>query len=390
LIHPCPSSSSDVGDEPRVSLVILKPKQTYKKDDGQCPALKTAKEIFETRGNSPRINRNMILFLAPDLEAMKQVKDEMSFLLAWKSIQRESDDLDLDRGQRTEITDKIKHFTSAVKERLRVTYIWLLIPVQNGTTSQNMQWDCIQMASPGEDIIGHLLRKLRDNELLIDRLSPKVLLMEIDKYPLWKEDKYISIKELWENYTRRLYLQRLSGFPVLEEAIHIGVKNGDFFAYADGIDDSGRFQGLCLGEKGYPNITQDGFLIKLDAAKRQIEEDKEVQGEKIDKPSNNGFLFPVGSSTTQAGQDKPEPPLQKKQNTRFYAGVTVDPQKLGTTAGQIKSEILQHFSELPGVSITVSLDIQVTIPEGTPPEIVRIVNENCNTLNIKGAEFKDE
>jgi hypothetical protein len=82
--------------------------------------------------------------------------------------------------------------------------------------------------------------------------------------------------------------------------------------------------------------------------------------------------------------------VPKPKNTRFYAGITVDPQRLGTTAGQIRNDILQHFSELPGVSMSVSLDIQVTIPEGTPPEIVRIVSENCNTLNIKGAEFRDE
>jgi hypothetical protein len=51
---------------------------------------------------------------------------------------------------------------------------------------------------------------------------------------------------------------------------------------------------------------------------------------------------------------------------------------------------LQHFLDFPGVSITVSLDVQVTIPEGTPPDVVRIINENCNTLNIKGAEFRDD
>jgi hypothetical protein len=82
--------------------------------------------------------------------------------------------------------------------------------------------------------------------------------------------------------------------------------------------------------------------------------------------------------------------LPKPKNTHFYAGITIDPQKLGTTAGQIRNDILQHFSDLPGVSMTVSLDIQVIIPEGAPSEIVRIVSENCNTLNIKGVEFRDE
>jgi predicted AAA+ superfamily ATPase len=387
-IHPFPSSSSDVGDEPRVSLVVLKPQQTYKKDGSQCLALKTAKEIFETRGNSPRINRNMILFLAPDTEAIEQLKSETSYLLAWETIKKESDDLDLDRGQRSEIEDRVKQYKSAVKERLHAAYIWLLLPSTNGTSSQEMKWECIQMPSTGEDIISHLLRKLKENEQLVDRLSPKVLLMEITKIPLWKDDKYIPIKELWENYTRRLYLQRISNFSVLDEAIRVGVKNGDFFAYADGMDETGRFQGLCLGEKGYANITQEGFLVKLESAELQIKKEEEDKTTTT-KPSPSDLLFPDDNHPKQP-QGTTSPAPTKAKNTRFYAGITVDPQKLGTTAGQIRNDILQHFNELPSISISVSLDIQVTIPEGTPPDIVRTVNENCNTLGIKGAEFRDE
>jgi predicted AAA+ superfamily ATPase len=387
-IHPFPASSSDVGDEPRVSLVVLKPQQTYKKDESQCPAIKTAKDIFENRGNSPRINRNMILFLAPDSEVIDQLKNETSYLLAWESIQQEAEELGLDKGQRTEIDVRIKHYSSAVKERLNATYTWLLLPVVGGTSAKEMQWDKIQIPSNGEDIIGHLLRKLKDDERLIDRLSPKVLLMEIDKIPLWKEDKYISVKELWENYIRRLYLLRLSNYSVLEEAIHIGIKNGDFFGYADGMDAQGRFQGLCLGEKGYASITPEGFLVKLEVAQQQFKKDEEAQPPEP-KPGNDGSLVfePGPDKPASSGSGQPAP---KPKNTRFYAGITADPQRLGTTAGQIRNDILQHFSELPGVSMSVSLDIQVTIPEGTPPEIVRIVSENCNTLNIKGAEFRDE
>jgi hypothetical protein len=387
-IHPFPSSSSDVSDEPRVSLVVLKPQQSYKKDDNQCLALKATKEIFETRGNSPRINRNMILFLAPDTDAIEQLKSETSYLLAWEAIKKEADDLDLDRGQRSEIEDKVKQFKSAVKERLHTTYTWLILPSSNGTSSKEMQWECLQMPSIGEDIIAHLLHKLKDNEQLVERLSPKVLLMEINKIPLWKDDKYISIKELWENYTRRLYLQRISSFSVLDEAISVGVKNGDFFAYADGMDETGGFQGLCLGERGYAHITQEGFLVKLEVAELQIKKEEEDKTSTTKSPSPDSLFSDEDKPKQNLGVSSQT--LSKLKNSHFYAGITVDPQKLGTTAGQIKNDILQHFNELPGVSIAVSLDIQVTIPEGTPPDIVRIVNENCNTLNIKGAEFRDE
>jgi hypothetical protein len=254
-----------------------------------------------------------------------------------------------------------------------------------------MQWECVSLPSAGEDIIAHLLRKLRDNEQIIDRFSPKVLLMEIEKHSLWRQDRdFIPIRELWDDYTRYLYLQRLSGFNVLEEAIQVGVKNGDFFAYAEGIDDNGFYQGLCLGEKGYAHVTPDGYLIKLDAAKRQItQEEQKKTVEQIDRTGGSGQLFPEGNGNEPV-QDNPITQPAINHNTHFYAGIDVDPNKLGTTAGQIKNEILQHFTQLPGVNISVSLDIQVSIPEGTPSDIVRIVNENCNTLGIKGAEFRDD
>ena len=184
--------------------------------------------------------------------------------------------------------------------------------------------------------------------------------MEIEKYPLWKDDSYISIKELWENYTRRLYLQRLLGFSVLEEAINLGIKNGGFFGYAE---------------------------VKLDAAKEQIEKETIIpeygQQEQTD---GDETLFPADSIIKSSYTNSE---VQKTRDTHFYAGLTIDSQKLGTTAGQIRNEILQHFLGLPGVSIKVSMDIQVDIPEGTPPDIKQAIIENCKTLNIQGAEFRD-
>jgi hypothetical protein len=215
--------------------------------------------------------------------------------------------------------------------------------------------------------------------------------MEIDKYPpLWKDGKYIPIKELWENYTRRLFFQRLFSFSVLEEAIRVGVRNGDFFGYAEGIDDAtGRFQGLCLGDKGYPAITSAGFLINLETAKAQIEREDEKQKDiQTKQTTNTDYLFPYDDDSSPTPVN--DSPAQEKLNTHCYVGVTIDPQKLGTTAGQIKNEIPQHFMDLPGASITVSMDINVTIPEGIPDDVEKVVKENCKALKIEEPDFGEK
>jgi hypothetical protein len=81
--------------------------------------------------------------------------------------------------------------------------------------------------------------------------------------------------------------------------------------------------------------------------------------------------------------EKPQPAkITVSKKTHFWGNVTLDHSKLGSTAGQINTEILQHFTKLPGVSVKVSLDIQVEVPSSIPDDIVHIVDENRKTLKF--------
>ena len=77
-------------------------------------------------------------------------------------------------------------------------------------------------------------------------------------------------------------------------------------------------------------------------------------------------------------------------NTHFYGSVHIDAKKLGSTAGQISQEVLQHINRLPGVEVAVTLDIQVKIPDGMPEDVARTIRENCKTLKFESIEFGDE
>src|SRR3712207_7443562 len=44
------------------------------------------------------------------------------------------------------------------------------------------------------------------------------------------------------------YMDRLRDVRVLQEAVAEGVRSGDFFGYASGISEDGRYEGLRLGE----------------------------------------------------------------------------------------------------------------------------------------------
>jgi hypothetical protein len=58
-----------------------------------------AKAIFETRGNTPRIYRNTIVFLAADKTRLQDLDEAARKFLAWESIVAEADKLDLTRQQ---------------------------------------------------------------------------------------------------------------------------------------------------------------------------------------------------------------------------------------------------------------------------------------------------
>ena len=65
--------------------MVLPAEHTYTKD-GTSPAEVAAKTLLESRGNSPRLFRNSLVFLAADKARMQDLDDAVRRYLAWKSI----------------------------------------------------------------------------------------------------------------------------------------------------------------------------------------------------------------------------------------------------------------------------------------------------------------
>ena len=62
-IHPLPPSGADVPDDLDARLVVLSADYPYSKELGNS-AETAAKAILESRGNTPRLYRNSLVFLA--------------------------------------------------------------------------------------------------------------------------------------------------------------------------------------------------------------------------------------------------------------------------------------------------------------------------------------
>jgi hypothetical protein len=248
-VHPLPRSSADVPDDLDARLVVLSAEQTYTKESAS-PGQAAAKALLETRGGTPRLYRNTLVFLAADKVRLQDLDDAVRRYLAWESIVAEKETLNLDPHQLRQAEEQKRTADGAVTARVPETYQWLLVPMQTWPQAA-VEWQAFRLS--GQDALAvRASKKLRSDELLVTSFSGTRLRMELDCVPLWPGD-HVAIKQLVEHFASYLYLPRLKDSSVLLGAVRDGVSlltwEQDTFAFADSFDDAaGRYRGLRGGQ----------------------------------------------------------------------------------------------------------------------------------------------
>ncbi|MFQ3591505.1 MAG: Swt1 family HEPN domain-containing protein, partial [Chloracidobacterium sp.] len=128
-VHPFPRSNADVPDELDARLVVLPISAPYTKDESSL-AKREARAILEARGNTPRLYRNTLVFLAADQARLQELDEAVRRYLAWKGIVADAEALNLDPQQRRQAEEQQRAADTTVAARLPETYQWLLVPVQ--------------------------------------------------------------------------------------------------------------------------------------------------------------------------------------------------------------------------------------------------------------------
>lgn len=392
-VHACPSSSLDVPDERAVRIVILPPSKTFRSNNQSCPAMEACADILNSRGTSPRIYRNMLTFLAPDADAIEALKQEVRRLLAWRSIKKESAQLNLDAAQNAETDSNISKSEKTVELRLYEAYCWLLTPyIDPSVDIQTIQWDEDNVRGGDDSIIQRIRRKMESDEALITKWAPSLLKMKLDQL-LWKDKEDITIKQLWEYLCTYCYLPRLSSFDVLKEAIENGVNSSEYFAYASGKADD-RYQDLKYNTY-LPYAEESGYLVKIEVALKQLVAENatgSTEGKDhptyppTDQETTSGLTGVTGTtSPAQTGGQEQQGP----QNTHFYLSTPLDITRINKDVMQLVQEVINHLNNIDGSEVQITLEVEAKMPDGTPQPIVRSVTENCNSLKVKNYGFDD-
>ena len=147
-IHPAPRSGHDVPDERETRLVVLGIDHPYRRDPGSA-AETAAAAILESRGTTPRLYRNTLVFLAPDQTRLQDLDEAIRHHLAWESILAEREPLDLSPHQVRQAETQRDAAAETVTARLPETYQWLLTPVQE-TPADPVTWEPARLTGQGD------------------------------------------------------------------------------------------------------------------------------------------------------------------------------------------------------------------------------------------------
>jgi predicted AAA+ superfamily ATPase len=387
-IHPLPRSGSDVPDDLDARLVVLAPEHAYSKEGGSAAEV-AARGILESRGNTPRLYRNTLVFLAADKVRLQDLDDAVRRYLAWTSILDEKETLNLTPFQTKQAETQRKTADAAVTARLPEAYHWMLVPEQK-TPAGPVEWNVLKLS--GSDALAiRASRKLKGDELFVTNLGSTILRKHLDDVPLWRGE-HVAVQQLIEDFARYLYLPRLAGPEVLVKAMRDGVAlltwEVDTFGYAESLDDkASRYRGLRGGQMVAISTDDSGLLVKAVTARAQLEAE-------VPAPSPNPAPTGAGPTPTPlpAGPGAPPAPAPAPAQVfrRFHGTVELDPTRVGRDAGRIAEEVIAHFAGQLGVEVTVTLEIEARLPNGASEQTRRIVTENARTLKFSSQGFEGE
>ncbi len=389
-IHPMPRSGADVSDEMDARLVVLPAEHSFSKEAGSAAEV-AAKSILESRGNTPRLYRNTLVFLAADKARLQDLDEAARRFLAWESILAEKVALNLDPHQVRQAETQRQAADDAVTARLPEAYQWLLVPEQVNPQAP-ITWQSVRLS--GSDALAvRASNKLRSDESLVTNLGSTILRKHLDDVPLWRGD-HVAVKQLVEDFAAYLYLPRLAGSEVLLRAMRGGVAiltwQSDTFAYAESFDEgSKRYRGLRCGQAVSFSAEGGGLLVKPDRARRQLDAEAVVAEPLVDivavtnvGAAANGIADAPDRSGSIA---QPE-----RKMRRFHGTVSLDPARVGRDASRIADEVIAHLAGQVGAEVSVTLEIEVRLRDGATDQTVRTVTENSRTLKFRSHGFESE
>lgn len=371
-VQVAPGSSVDVPDEAYgVRAIVLGVSNSHNGRDSSG-ALTAAKEILAQRGGVPRLYRNVLVFLVAETRQLDSLKEAMRNALAWYSIVRDTERLNLTQSDSALAKAKLEESNGTVKTRLTEAWCYLLYPRQDSAQDE-VNW--LSGKVPVRDgLLQRASKRLVDEEGILPELGPNRLDRELNKY-IWQDKDHLLLKDIQDYLNRYTYLPRLKDRSVLIRTVGTairGVQPGPF-AYAESWDErKATYQGLTIDNAVHVNVVIDNesLIVRSDVA----------EAHRPKEPESNDA--PVGSETP-GGDDPPTESTPIDTNpTRFIGTVLISSERPARDIKEIVENVVEHLTTIPESEVTLRLEIDAEVPSGLGREKVRTIIENANTLGF--------
>ena len=381
-VHPFVAGPGDVPDnDDGTHLVVLEPRATHSTGDLHSAAIKLATRIVTQRDAGPRLNQNLLVFVAAAANRLAELRGAARSYLAWRSIVNDHMSLDLTAQQKQQADTKLTDASKQVDSLIAETFTQVLVPSRTPGTA-DIDWQSTRATTTG-DIGERISRKLGTEEKLIGRYAGVRVRMDLDRHGLWTERGDVSVTALWEAYARYPYMPRLTSRDVLDHAVSDGVSRLNWqqetFAYAE-AHDGDTWVGVQTAQ--HVTLLAGGLLIHPDYVPApSVPVDP---GE--DEPPDPGGQDTPGGQKGQGGEHRdPKPGGDDRPNsTQFYAQFNLD----RIRGAQQLGDILEHIAAHLGPEVQLELELRAANADGYDDGIRRTVSENAQSLNAQAAEFE--
>ena len=384
-VHVCPDDGADIPDLPEARLVLLPPKVSHKRRSTDSGAIKFAQNATERRGTSNRKYRNMVVFLAGDEARMQELESSIRDYIGWSEILAHEDDLDLTGSQRKQAQERQQKASETSDARLLSAYQWALIP-----HGQPIEIETVKVEGQSDSLAERVSRRLGNDGALAVQHAGAAIRLQLDHSSaskLWAAGS-VSLGQLWGLYAEYPYMPRLRDRAVLDAGLRQQqtiVWEQDGFALADGYDEeTKRFSGLVLPSDGLEsiNLTDATLIVQPELANAQraaeIAETKASEGD--GEPIGGGDPPPL----------PPDSPTDPAAKTRYFGSKQLAPDRYASDFKKVADEILAPFTQVEGVDLKVTIEIEAVNPAGFDEARMRTVLENGATLKFEQSKFEEE
>lgn len=395
-VHRYPAGSIDVEDDPGVGLVIFGPDRAFSKrskSTGEAAAL----EFLNKRGTNARIHKNSLVFLAPEVDRVDVMLNAVRHRMAWEYILDNRDSLNLDQHNIKLASSRVTQAQQTVRDAIKEAYRWILVPHQEPGKPE-IDLEAILMNGDGT-LAERVTKKARAGEFVVERFSPSLLRMEINRLDLWKHKSYVPVDAMAGYFSQYVYMPKVTDPKVvidcvwsLDEVLHIEL---DGFGYADAYEED-RFVGLTL--KKPTDVRTSGLIVDPKVARAQIDADtaaakaaEEAKATDTDTENiENSEQQPLKNTdpnkpTTTKNDVTPAP----KVPTRFHATKELTSARVVRDVSGIYEEILAHFVSA-GVAVKVTLDVESDQLDRLTNDQRTAIRENLKTLGFGDGDWSME